>query len=300
MSRQSRRATTVIAGLFIASLGASGATAASPPSTGASALPAWASDITGTARGKRLFAEAASRYAARGVKSRALRVIEDAGGILIAPATVKLTAVQVTLADGTKGRALAPVTRLPMPALATAQSSNAAALASPAWSFVANDCFTRFSDGPWAWMDHCYWMYKLSNDGNAKHDWWALQHFASMQANAPWVMNWARIRTHRYPGSPAQTWADWSPRSSWSGGSCGPVSVGVTSPVGGINVSIERCPSRWDLTKSANGASPDYTLQWTGFGARDVREMAFEIAVRVAQGARPAWTLPAEVHGSPI
>jgi hypothetical protein len=142
-------------------------------------------------------------------------------------------------------------------------------------------------------------MYRLSNDGNASYDWFALAHYASMSANAPWVMNWARIRAYRYQSS-AQTWADWSPKSDWNGGSCGTITVGVALPVGGIGISTERCPQLWDFTKSANGTPPDYSLTWIGPGTRATRELTFEIAVRVAQGGWAQWILPAEVHGGAI
>lgn len=295
MSRQSRLGTVAIMTLFLATLGPSSVGAA-PPTGGASALPGGAMDITGTARGKRLIAKAADRYAANGAKAQPLRAIEDDGGILIAPENTRFGTVEVTLAGGQKGIALAPLTPDAPAPQTGARAGDIGASAGPTWTFQGNQCFSRISD-TWSWLDHCYYMYRLSNDGNASYDWFALAHYASMKANVPWVMNWARIRAYRHGGS-AQTWADWSPKSDWNGGSCGTISVAVTLPVGGIGISTERCPQLWDFTKSANGTSPDYSLRWIGLGTRATRELTFEIAVRVAQGGWAQWALPAEVHGS--
>jgi hypothetical protein len=126
-------------------------------------------------------------------------------------------------------------------------------------------------------------MYRLSNDGSGSYDWFALNHYATAANNEPWALSWARIRAYR-SGSSVQTWADWAPKSDWSGGSCSTTTVGVALPVGGIGVSFDRCPQSITFSRSGNGQSPDYTQTWVGPGTHGNRELNFEIAVRVTQG----------------
>ena len=64
------------------------------------------------------------------------------------------------------------------------------ALAAPAWKFVSNNCFS-FVDSPWAVLDHCYYKYKLANDGSSSYDWYALQ---SVRDGEPQLAVGARSR----------------------------------------------------------------------------------------------------------
>ena len=112
------------------------------------------------------------------------------------------------------------------------------------------------------------------------------------------MLDQAKIRAYRSGGS-SQKWADWTPRSNWSGGSCSTASIGISTPVGGLSQSFDRCPEQVTFTKSVVGTQPDYTQTWFGLGTRGNREVNFEIAVRVAQGGTASFAMPAEVHGSP-
>jgi hypothetical protein len=257
------------------------------------ALPEGATDITATAKGQKLIKEAKARYEKRGHRTGELRAVKDATGILIAPIDTAFTTYTATLEDGPEVQALAPLT-----AEDRAQAiEESAALASPSWSVTGNNCFTRISD-TWAILDHCYYKFRLANDGNSSYDWYALRRYGTARNNSPWVLDQVRLRAYRSGGS-SQTWADWSPRSNWSGGSCSTTSIGISSPIGGISQSFERCPDQVTFSKSANGTQPDYTQTWFGLGTRDNREVEFEIAVRVKQGGTASFSMPAEVHGSP-
>ena len=294
MSPRQRGGAVAIAILFLATFSASSVAQAS--SSGAlSALPRGASDITATAKGRALIAQTSVRYAAKGLRPQTLRVIKDAAGFVVAPANTKFATVEVDIAGGQKGIAVAPLTP---DAPAAPGVSPAAITATPSWTFQDNACFTRFGNDDFSWMDHCYYMYRLSNDGNGSYDWFALNHYATMGANSPWVLRWGLIRAYRYGSSP-QTWADWDPAADWQGGSCGQISLSISVGVANLGTSVERCPQIWDMSKSANGTSPDYTLQWVSTGTRSNRALKFEIAVRVAQGGWAQWALPAEVHGWP-
>ena len=184
------------------------------------------------------------------------------------------------------------------PAWAQEEASlEVAALAAPTWTFVKNHCFSQISD-TWTVLDHCYYKYKLANDGSSSYDWFALQRYGTARRNSPWVLDLARIRAYRSGGS-SQSWADWNPRVDWYGGNCSTTTIGLSTPVGGISKSFERCPDQVTFSKSANGTQPDYTQTWFGLGTRGNREVNFEIAVRVAQGGTASFAMPAAVQGSP-
>jgi hypothetical protein len=272
----------------------------SAPSAGAAerrpALPTGATDITDTAKGQKLISEAKARFAERGNKAGELRVVKDAAGILIAPLDTTFDTYTATLEDGSQVEALAPMTA-PDPAWVQEEAAaEVSALAAPAWKFVSNRCF-GVVDSPWAVLDHCYYKYKLANDGSSSYDWYALHRFGTANRNSPWVLDLARIRAYRSGGS-SQSWADWTPRSNWSGGGCSTTTIGISTPVGGISQSFERCPEEVTFTKSASGSQPNYTQTWFGMGTRGNREVNFEIAVRVKQSGSATFAIPAEVRGS--
>ena len=259
-------------------------------------LPKGATDITDSAKGQKLVREAKERYAQRGHKAGELRAVEDATGVLVAPIDTKFTTYTATLEDGSKVTAVAPLTA-DDPAGTEDEAADAnAALLTPTWKFISNNCFTK-SDGPWAVIDHCYYKYKLANDGNASYDWYALHRYGTAYNNSPWVLDQAKIRAYRSGGS-SQSWADWNPRANWYGGNCSTTSVSISTPIGGLSQSFERCPEQVTFSKTSPGTQPDYTQTWFGLGTRGNREVNFEIAVRVAQGGTASFAILASVVGS--
>ena len=193
------------------------------------------------------------------------------------------------MAGGGTGTVLAPLTRM----APSDTKDEAGVLAAAYWSRVGAECFARIYDLS-VWIDHCYHMYKEINDGSSNYDYYALKRFATMGRDDSLLkLSEGRIRATRSGGA-SQSWIDWDPRSDWSGGSCGTVEIGVTSPIGGITVPFERCPNEWDMWKSPNGEQPDFHVTWRGNTGQD-RELAFEIAVRVASGGSPRWGVPAYV-----
>lgn len=257
------------------------------------ALPAGGADVSDTAKGRRLMEEAAARNPVLKAAGQ-LRAVKDDLGYTVAPAETTFISYSIELPDGTMGMELAPLTEFEPPTRAKAEDETGSVLAAAGWSRIAEKCFARISDG-WAWMDHCYHMYKESNDGSSSYDYYALKRFATMGRNDPWRLWNGRIRATRSGGA-SQTWVDWSPGSDWSGGSCSTITVSMTSPIAGVSMAVERCPETWDMYKSANGTQPDYHLTWSGNSTGE-REVAFVITVRVAQGGTPSWGVPAYVHG---
>jgi hypothetical protein len=257
-----------------------------------SGLPHGASDITKTTQGARLIKEAKARPAFRGFSGE-FKAIKDEAGITIAPADAQLVPMTVTLESGASATALVPITA-PAPNLKVAASADAQALtASPTWNFQLQQCFARISD-TWSYIDHCYALYKMANDGDATRDYFALQHYSTAGPNSPWVLNWAKIQGVAF--GPAQTWMDWSPKADFNG-NCQTVNLGVTVKAVGLTLAVDRCDI-WDMTKQ--NPAVNYNIVYFSPGQRNDRELSFEIAVSVAQGAWPQWSIPAETHGGPF
>jgi hypothetical protein len=139
-------------------------------------------------------------------------------------------------------------------------------------------------------------LYRLANDGDSTRDWFALHHYATMQANQPWVMNGAEIGSSPVGPTP-QGWADWAPRSDVTSSGCQQVSVGIVSPVAGISDNVTQCET-WTIAKSP--AAGTFAVHWDGRGKRATLELAMQIAVSVPANGWPQWALPAWVSGSPF
>ena len=119
------------------------------------------------------------------------------------------------------------------------------------------------------------------------YDWYALQRYGTAH---PQLTVGARPRTDPSVSKrrlvPVMGGLESASRLVWS--NCSTTSIGISTPVGGISKSFERCPDQVTFKKSANGTQPDYTQTWFGLGTRGNRELNFEIAVRVTQGGGAA------------
>ena len=109
----------------------------------------------------------------------------------------------------------------------------------------------------------------------------------------------ARIRAYRSGGS-SQSWADWTPRVDWYGGTARRRASVFRRPSAASRSRSRRCPNQVTFKKSANGTQPDYTQTWFGLGTRGNRELNFEIAVRVTQGGTASFAMPAARPGKPL
>ena len=266
IARRSRAA--VVLSLLVSGIVLSSSAASAGAPDRRPALPKGATDITDTAKGQKLIREAKVRAAERGDNAGALRAVKDATGIVIAPVDTKFDTYVTTLEDGSQVSAIAPLTADDPAWVQEEAAAEVAALAAPTWTFVKNHCFSQISD-TWSVLDHCYYKYKLANDGSSSYDWYALQRFGTAHRNSPWVLDLARIRAYRSGGS-SQSWADWNPRVDWYGGNCSTTSIGISTPVGGISKSFERCPDQVTFSKSANGITTG--LHANVVRARDARQ----------------------------
>jgi hypothetical protein len=246
-------------------------------------------DITASPLGQSLRSEALAQFANDGYFPANLRVWHDSYGYLVADPSATLLAA-VTTSDAGQSVELLPATPGAPVDMAQGQQIDAAQY----WYMRAQQCFYRVDD-TWSWMDHCYEMYQLMNDGNGSHDYYALYHYTSVGPNYPWVINSAEIDAQAIGGT-VQSWVDWNPRSDRTG-NCVETTVSVSVFGVGISHPVEKC-EEWDFVKT--NPAVNYGLGWIGSGTRHNRELAFEIAVSVNQGAWPQWSLPGAPHGSPI
>lgn len=250
-------------------------------------------DVSDSALGKSLAAQAHDRFKAKGVVVESLRVWKDAIGYLVAPEDASLSIG----ADGV----LQPLTA-PDPNAKEATLDNGKAdrevgatnesfetQASTAWTLVASQCFARIYSGVnAAAMDHCYQLHKLKNESSTTRDYYALQRYATVFAGGCGA-KWASIEADDIT---PQTWVDWSPKGNTTS-NCTSVTLSITMGGYGISYPVTRCES-WSFTKR----NPEvyYKLRWDGPVQNTNRELAFQIGVSVAQGAWPQWGVGARVQ----
>lgn len=176
-------------------------------------------------------------------------------------------------------------TLIPFPALA----------ATPYWSLVGSACFARwYGDG--VWMDTCYHKHKLINDGNGSYDYFELHMFATGASSGKAKLKDLNIYAFPASNSAPMTWHDWKPGADLNGGNCNNITVGVTYPLP-ISYTHQWCDT-WDMTKYAAAGSfrniykaPLFFEPW-----ESERDVAFDIAVRVAQGATARWNFNYSAH----
>ena len=267
IARRSRAA--VVLSLLVSGIVLSSSAASAGAPDRRPALPRGATDITDTAKGQKLIREAKVRATPKAATTRAnCAPSRTRPGSSSHPSTRSSTRMSQRSRTGVRSRRSPrspPTIRRWIQEEAAAE---VAALAAPTWTFVKNHCFSQISD-TWSVLDHCYYKFKLANDGSSSYDWYALQRFGTAHRNSPWVLDLARIRAYRSGGS-SQSWADWNPRVDWYGGNCSTTSIGISTPVGGISKSFERCPDQVTFSKSANGSATG--LHANVVRARDARQ----------------------------
>jgi hypothetical protein len=244
--------------------------------------------------GHQLALEAESHRVRLGLPLQELRVLRDGAGYLVVPVGTAVVPLLISVGGSSDLAEYAPVAA-PATVEEDGESTGLLGTLSQGWAQVYANCYARITD-TWSWMDHCARIFKLSNDSDAQRDYYALQHYATAAANWPWRLWWGKISSSPVvTGSyGAQSWVDWSPKSDYSG-NCRPVGLSVSALGFGLGFSTEQCES-YHFTK--DNPAVNYSLQGTWFVGSNVnRELAYEIAVSVAQGKGAAWTVPAEVHG---
>ncbi len=159
----------------------------------------------------------------------------------------------------------------------------------PYWSWWASQCFARL-DSVYGWMDTCYHMLKLINDGSYTYDWFDLHMFSTFVSKYPYALRDAYVESGP-SGSITQYWHDWSPRSDTSR-SCSTVTLSVSAAGASLGFSHEQCET-WDITKYA--AAGRFRNTWLkGYfypSPGTEREVAFQIVSKVGQNKVVQWWL---------
>jgi hypothetical protein len=273
-----------------------------PGTTSASSPAGSARDITQTARGQQLTAEAAARYTSDGVPTSAadLVVLELADGQpLVAPAALaKDIAISVGTgaaersASATVGQQLTRRGSLDGGRGTTAPNQTVApgaAAAAPYWTIRESRCFSLYVDS--ARFDNCYRILQLINDGVSSKDYWSLKQWGTAFEDGDGLSSlW--LYGSRNGGS-VQTWEDFGPPGNEKQ-NCTQRWVGIDIILT-YGQNYEVCET-WTLTKSASNASPWIRNQWNCAGwfcsvFRDTRQIAVIMEVSLVPGAVPRFTI---------
>lgn len=235
------------------------------------------SDVSASPTGRALAAEVAARFTLRGLPTRPedLRVIGlGVDGFVVVP-------IKSHVGDDGSIRTLdaSEAQWATTPAVVTAST----------WDPVADQCFARYHGGaPASYMDTCYHLDKLSNDGSASYDYYSLHVFATVSGSTQFLERITSAYVSSVPfASPTQYWFDWSPRGD-SQGSCRTIGLGI-SYIATVTYSHTACET-WTLTKWADGGH--FKEAWSGGNTYGAREVAQMVGVKVVQGAWPQWTIP--------
>ncbi|WDE03104.1 hypothetical protein SG34_016980 [Thalassomonas viridans] len=157
------------------------------------------------------------------------------------------------------------------------------------WGMQAHHCFSRY-EGSTGWIDSCYKVHKLSGDGDSNYDYFQLEHYATAKGKSIWGLTRATLEASKASSSDSMQWVDWNPRADLDVGNCSTVSLQVTAQAVGISTSHNIC-DKWDITKYSTPGHFKNEWKSSSSAQRSEREVAYMIAVKVAQGGWPVWSL---------
>ena len=288
----------VIAGVSVTLPMTVGPVSAAPPEPGPR-------DITLTSAGQQAAEAAASRFRAMGVATDVADLaVYDLGstGLLVGPKGGEVTVVSTFIGKrGELGFEVTVSEPLDDPALVQAGStpSDFVPLAAPSWGLVGEACWdrtywTQVAPLRQVWMDTCYHKHKLLNDGFSDRDFFELHMFATGASSAGKLKDMT-ILASKSSNSAAMMWHDWHPGADQNR-SCQQITVGVSSPLP-IGYGHQIC-DEWDITKFAEAGKFRNIYRAPLFfePAFSEREVAFDIAVRVNQGATARWNFNWVAH----
>jgi hypothetical protein len=261
-------------------------------------------EITATARGRALLAEAAERGRELGTRARtsALRVWELRPGDYFLAKRLPLNLRLEVQRDQTNGAWLSVVSfdvtaQAPRARVASAQI----AAAGPSWWWLDEYCFARMTTTA-GWIDSCYNLYGMVNETDTR-DFYSLNHFAMFGAadRTDKAVYSAFVQSARASTSASMSWIDWKPRSSISG-PCQVVPLSVSAKSVSLSFSGFMC-EQWTPYKSSTAGN--FKTSWScgcfiGFGVRypHTRQAEYAQVVSVPGGGVPRWTLSHGIHAS--
>lgn len=115
------------------------------------------------------------------------------------------------------------------------------ASAGSAWNQTSSACQSREQNNT-GWIDGCYRIYQLSNDGDSTRRYFAWEQHSTFKSKSAWWMlrAWGSSSKSSNNTSGAWSWVDWSPRSDKSVGNCTATTIGI-SYVANLTRTYEQC-----------------------------------------------------------
>lgn len=215
-------------------------------------------DVSDTAFGRQLREQAAGRFAGYGnaTDPNALAVVEFSdGSIIVFPDILQLTDTRST-SDGFRLAVDANPSKDPVGATGAAPFG---ALGSPYWSQTNNGCYTLWRGA--SWMDTCFSIYWMADDGDGNLNFWRLDMTATMFANGR-TLDWGWLAADQDAG-PQMSWAganSWSPAQDVNQG-CFNYSLSITVLGFGAGFGLPFC-EHWDISKSAGSTLGFFKNEW--------------------------------------
>ena len=230
----------------------------SSPTEASAANPRTRVDITPTARGHQLIAEAAQRFSSYGVPTDPadLQAIRFTGGhVVVAPAwllagvTVSPTTGEVSVRVG--GFATPPESKSGAARAVAGEPGQAAPAATPRWVTRETGCLSSLPVDS-ARLDSCYTISQLMNDGSGIKNYYALRHKGTAYEYGAGLRK-AWLTAIRPGGSTTQSWVDWSPEQSYDD-NCHSIPISVSYGGASVGSSFVQC-EKWYHDKACNSAA---------------------------------------------
>ena len=177
------------------------------------------------------------------------------------------------------------------------------------WNLIYHRCLARkvrtvtinWQNAELGWMDTCFKVHKIADDGNQWRDYWQLEVYGTARSTHPFVLTQANIEAQKASTSTAMRWVDWSPRSDLDKGGCTSVPIGI-SAIGLSLTSVFSVCDKWDITKFEEEGR--FRNSWRGsswvawWNIEAEREVAFMEAIWVSEGKTPVWNIYQNFHAA--
>jgi len=270
--------------------------AGSPPGSAVSESDISKYDITNTPRGTSIVQKTVADWTEMGLlcDGGGVRVYEFSPGSFLIT-SVRPSQIRFEYVKGKKGQSEV------QPVVSTSSSDSfstaggASVMGAPYPVIVDQWCPYRIENST-GWIDHCYRVSKVYDDGDSIYDHFTLEHWATAKSKGAYYLKNARIYCAKKAGSTTTFyWTDWSPRSDLNL-SCQSISLTVTSGPISISGDIYQACETWDITKYAEAGK--FKNEWKGSKKNTDREVAYMVSVKVPQGKWASWDLTAGITTS--
>lgn len=145
-------------------------------------------------------------------------------------------------------------------------------------------CYSRWSNWDAGWIDNCYQVGYVYDDGDAARVHVAFKRWATCASFNPddlyrYVITECAVWST--PHIDPKTWEDWSPKSDSPGSNCRTLGMSITAFGIGVSGSFNACDTM-NATKYSDGGH--YAMSWEGNAQQSERESEFMISYNVPTG----------------